>query len=173
MLPCLILLGIAFGVLAKAGDVSGHGDIIREIFSSFGTVSTGVFIWAVVCTIIAVLSPNKVLAAVNVFLFLSAAIISYYLYSYFVVHYFVWRIAKFWLIMLVPSMILGFIVWHVKVSRVLKYLTIIFGTLIMIYDIFFLQGGITPISLIMNMILYVIFLVFLISASSKKIETDL
>ena len=167
LIPGLIILGIALGVFAKAGDVSIQGSVWGNILYSFGTVSTGIFIWVAICTVIAILSKSKLLAGINVFLFLTVMILAYYLYSYFVVGYFVWRIVKFWLIMLIPATVSGFIIWNIKTNRVLKYTVIVLGTVIMIFDMFILQGAL-PIAMIMDVILYVVFLVFILSKRFNK-----
>ena len=166
--PILIVLGIVFGVLAKAGDVAVQGSGLGNILYSFGSVSTGFFIWVVVCTVIAILSTNKIWSGVNVFLFLTFMIFAYYLYSYFIVDYLVWSVVKFWLIMLIPSMVLGVIVWDIKTNRVLKYAVIVLGTVIMIFDMFILQGAI-PVAMTMDVILYAVFLAFILSKHFNKI----
>ena len=165
--PCVIALGIVLGGFAKAGDVVVQGSILGNTLHAFGTVSTGIFIWIAVCTAISVLSKTRIWAGVNVLLFLAAMIFSYYLYSYFIVDYFVWSVVKFWLIMLVPSMIAGFIVWGIKTSRVLKYAVIALGTVIMIFDMIVLQGAIA-IAAIMDVILYAVFLIFILSKRVHK-----
>ena len=169
LIPILIILGMIFGVLAKAGDVAIQGNVFGNILYSFGTVSTGIFIWVAICTVIAILSKSKLWAGMNVFLFLTVMILAYYLYSYFVVGYFVWRIVKFWLIMLIPATISGFIIWNIKTNRVLKYTVIVLGTVIMIFDMFILQGAL-PIAMIMDVILYVVFLVFILSKRFNKTQ---
>jgi len=169
LIPILIILGMIFGVLAKAGDVAIQGNVFGNILYSFGTVSTGIFIWVVICTVIAVLSKNKIWSAVNVLLFLAAMIFAYYLYSHFIVNYLVWRIVKFWLIMLIPATVSSFIVWHIKTNRGLKYTVIALGTVIMIFDMFILQGAL-PIAMIMDVILYVVFLVFILSKRFNKTQ---
>jgi len=167
LLPILIVLGIGVGFLAKAGDVAPQGNLVGNTLWSFGVVSTGFFIWVVICTVIAILSHDKIWSAVNIFLFLAAMIFAYYLYSHFIVGYLVWRVVKFWLVMLIPSMILGFIVWHIKTIRILKYIVIALGTVIMIFDMLVLQGAI-PIAMLIDIILYVIFLVLVLSERFRK-----
>ena len=168
IVPGLIILGIIFGILAKAGDVAVQGGILRDTFHSFGTVSTGAFIWVVICTLIAISSKNRIWAGVNVFSFLAAMIFAYYLYSYFIVEYLALSVVKFWIIMLLPSTILGVIVWNIKVSRILKYVVITLGTIVMIYDMQILLRGAIPIALMMEVMLYVTFLLFMQSKRFNK-----
>ena len=160
LVPALAALGIIFGVLAKAGDVAIQGSFFGNILSSFGMVSSRLFIWAVICTAIAILSPNKIWSAVNVFLFLVTMLLAYYLYSHFIVEYLVWRVVKFWLIMLIPSMISAFIVWHIKTIRILKYVVIVLGTAIMIFDM--VKEAIL-IAMAIDVILYAVFLYLVLS----------
>jgi len=161
LLPCFIALGFILGVLSKAGDVAVQGFILGNILNAFGRVSSGVFIWVVICTAITSLSKSKIWSIVNVFFFLASMILAYYLYSYFIVNYFVLRIVRFWLAMLIPSMLLSFILWNIRTIRILKYIVIITGTFIMIYDMFITQGAL-PIAIIIDLILYGIFLAFII-----------
>ena len=168
LIPILLVLGVACGVLAKAGDVAVQGRFLGNILWSFGTVTTGVFIWMVICTAIAILSHNKIWSAVNIFWFLAAMIFAYYLYSHFIVDYLVWRVVKFWLIMLIPSMIAGFIVWHIKTVCVLKYIVIALGTVTMIFDMFILQGAI-PIAMAMDVALYAVFLYLILSKRFDRV----
>ena len=159
--PVLIVLGALFGVLAKAGDTAVQGSAAGNLLRSFGTVSTGMFIWAAVCTVIAASSKNKIQAGANVFLFLSAMIAAYYLYSHFVTDYLALREVKFWLLMLMPSAVLGFAVWHIQTSRLLKYTVSVLGTAVMIYDMYNLLLGSLPEAKIMLAVLYAVFLAFM------------
>jgi hypothetical protein len=168
LIPIFVVSGIALGVLAKAGDVAIQGNFFGNTLWAFGRVSSGFFIWVVICTWIAVLSKSKILASINVFLFLTAMIFAYYLYSHFIVDYLVWHIVKFWVAMLMPSMILGFIVWHIKTIHILKYIMIVLGTIIMLFDMLILQGAI-PIAMIIDVILYVVFLASILSKRFNQI----
>jgi len=166
-LLCIIALGIVFGVLSKAADVAVQGNILGNIFFYFGLISSGFFIWVVICTIISILSKNKIWAMVNVFFFLAAMILVYYLYSYFIVNYLVLSVIKFWIIMLVPSTILSFVVWNIKISRVLKYTVIAIGAVIMVFDMFVFQGAVIG-AMVIDIILYAIFLSFILSKRFNK-----
>ena len=168
LLFCLIALGIVLGILSKAADVAIQGNIFGNMFYSFGLVSSGFFIWVVICTIISILSKNKIWAMVNVFCFLAAMISAYYLYSYFVVNYLVLSVVKFWLIMLIPSVILSLVVWNAKISRVLKYIVIAAGAVIMIFDMFVFQGAVIG-AMVIDVILYAVFLSFILSKRFNKI----
>ena len=135
------------------------------MFRALGYITSGFFIWVVICTGIAFLSKTKLLSAVNILTFLVAMLLSYYLYSYFVVNYLVMRIVKFWVIMLIPSAVLGYIIWNIRTSRILRYMMIAAGTLIMIFDM--IVQGLVPIALLLYAFLYVMFLTLLLSKTKK------
>ena len=153
----VIILGIICGILSKAGDVAGQGDFIGDTLYAFGCVSTGFFIWVVICTLISMLSKNQFWASVNVFIFLSAMILAYYLYSNFIVDYFSWSAVKFWIVMLIPASISGAIVWNMKTNKLLKYLVLVIGTLVFVYDILAVIFY-YPIAAIMEVVLYGMFI---------------
>ena len=157
----LIVLGIVFGILSKSGDVAIQGNIWGDMLRAFGYITSDFFIWVVICTRIAILSKTKFLSVINILVFLIAMLLTYYLYSYFIVGYLVLRVVKFWLIMLLPSAVLGCIIWNIKTSRILKYIMIIAGTFIMIIDI--ISQGLLPIAMIIYAILYAVFLITLLS----------
>ena len=159
----LISLGIVFGILSKAGDVSVQGNFLGNMFFAFGQVSSGVFIWISICTVISVLSINKFWSAINVLFFLAAMILAYYLYSHFIVGYLVMRIVKFWLVMLIPSLVLAFIIWHIKTNKILKYVLIAAGTVIMLFDMFIIQG-VLVFAVIIDVVLYAMFLASILSS---------
>jgi len=168
----LIILGFVFGILSKAGDVAVQGYFLGDTLYAFGLVTSGIFIWVVVCTAISILSKNKFWAAVNIFFFLASMLLAYYLYSYFVVDYLVLRVVKFWIIMLIPALVLGIIIRSVKTNKILRYAAIFTGTLIMIVEMFVFQGGFFA-AIIIDIILYVIFLRLITSKclkNSKKKE---
>ena len=162
---CLTVSGAVFGILSKSGDVAVQGDILGNILHAFGSVSSGFFIWVVICTGISVLSKNRFLAAVNILVFLIFMLLSYYLYSYFIVEYLVLRIVKFWIVMLIPSAALGSIVWNLKTNSALKYIVLAAGTLIFIFDV--ITGGQLIIAIPMYAILYGAFLTMVIAKRRK------
>jgi len=166
-IPILIIMGAVFGALAKAGDVAIQGTFWGYTLYSFGIVSTEIFVWVAMCTIIAVSSDNKIWAAVNVFIFLVAMILSYYSYSYFVVGYFVSRVVRYWLIMLIPATVAGFIVWHIKINQVFKYVVIVLVTVILIHDIHILVRGYVN-AIIIDIILYIIFMLVILPKRARK-----
>jgi hypothetical protein len=170
LVVCIIILGIIIGILSKVGDVSGQGSVLGDTLYAFGYVSSGFFIWVVICTIIAVIAKNQIWAGVNVFLFLTSMILSYYFYSYLIVEYLEWSIVKFWVVMLIPAAILGAIVWKIKTNQPMKFLVVILGTAIFARDIseviFYY-----PIATMMQVSLYVIFLAFILLNLFNKSQT--
>ena len=160
----LAVFGIVFGILSKLGDVAIQGNVLGDILYAFGSVTSGFFIWVVVCTGISFLSKTRVLSVINILVFLIAMLLAYYMYSYFVVNYLVLKVVKFWIIMLIPSAVLGCIIWNIKTNRILKYIVLTTGTFIMIFDM--IVRGLFPIAMIIYAVLYVVF--FMLTMSKSK-----
>jgi hypothetical protein len=162
----LLVIGALFGILSKAGDVAVQGNIIGNTLHTFGLVTSGLFIWIVVCTGISIMSKSRIFAVINLFCFLTAMLLAYYLYSYFVVEYLVMRIVKFWAIMLIPATLSGCIMWNVRANKILKRIVIIAGTLVMCFDIF--AQGLLITVMAMEAVIYVLFLMMILSKRSNK-----
>ena len=155
--PGFIVSGTFFGVMAEAGDIAVQGSVSGNLLHSFGTVSTGCFI------------KSRILAGVNVFLFLAAMICAYYLYSNFIAEYPAWREVKFRVIMLVPSMISECIVWNIRSNRVLKYAVTALRTAAVVYDMRILLQGSRPSAKAMLVLLYSELLAIMLHRRRSKV----
>lgn len=158
MLLCTIAIGAILGVISKQGDVAYQGTIPRNLLSALGLVTSSYFIWIVACIIISTQSESTALAAINVFSFLASMLLTYYLYSYFVVGYLIIRVVKFWAVALIPSAALGAVVYKIKTNKLLRRTVLIIASLIMLVDMFYWQGAV-PAAIMIDVILYAVLLI--------------
>jgi len=168
-----IILGVAIGIVIKIGSAGiPLGTTLNDILFAVGNASSGLFIWIAICTMISLLSKSKKWAAINVFVFLASMITANYLYSYFVAEWFVLRIVIFWCIMLIPCTFLGYYIWNIKQNKKiwkikLKNITLISGTIIMLWDMFMNNSiGLLP-SAILTVVLYIGFVASLLLATKN------
>lgn len=103
------LLGIALGTLSKFLDTvsfSGYFDI-SNFLGRFA-------IWIFIAVCISVYSRSSVRAAINVLLFFTGMVSSYYLYSAYIAGFFPKSYAMIWVGFTVISPLLAFICWYAK-----------------------------------------------------------
>lgn len=130
-----LMLGVLMGFLSKSCDVSSI-----TIFYYFGIMTSGVLIWLVLGTFILIKSNNRSEFNFLYLLFMVGMMVSYYLYSLFVVKYINNKVILFWIIMLLISLIIGNI-FYVKRNTNLFKLMYCFGAIIFIvFDAFFING---------------------------------
>ncbi len=149
----VVIVGILLGMLSKGCDVISQGNIVGDLFFGFGLVSSSFTIWIFSCLLISSKSQNKKYAALNVVIFLMSMLCSYYIYSKFVVGYLSLRVVFFWLLMIVPAGIAGYLVYDIK-SKTKKFKFSIMGLTVFLsaIGIVFIEGlALYP--LIMEMIL--------------------
>ena len=158
MLLCTIAIGAILGVISKQGDVAHQGTIPGNLLSAIGLVTSSFFIWTVACIIISMQSERADLAAINVFSFLASMMLTYYLYSHYVVGYLIIRVVKFWAVALIPSAALGAVVYKIKTNKLLRRTVLIIASLIMLVDMFYWQGAL-PAAIMIDVILYVALLI--------------
>jgi len=167
-----IILGVAIGIVIKHGGVTTQdGTTLPRMLNAIGRTGNGLFLWTAICTIITMLSKSKKLSAVNVFAFLGSMIIANYLYSFFVVEWFVLRVAIFWVVMLIPCSFLAYYIWDIKINKKirnikLKYIILAVGTIIMLYDMFLNNLIGSPTSAVIIMILYTLFVLSILKSST-------
>ena len=152
-----IAIGAILGVISKLGDVATQGTTLGNLLFAIGLVTSGFFIWVVACIIISTQSKNPVFAAINVFVFLASMLVTYYLYSHFVVGYLVSRVVKFWAAAIIPSAALGAVVCKIKTSKPLMRTLLIIASLIMLVDMFYWQGAL-PAAILIDAILFAVLL---------------
>ena len=160
MLLCTIAVGAILGVISKQGDVAIQGTILGNLLFALGLVTSGFFIWIVACIIISTQSESATLAAINVFSFLASMMLTYYLYSYYVVGYLIIRVVKFWAVALIPSAVLGAVVFNIKTNKLKRRAVLITASLIMLIEMFYLQGAL-PAAIVIDGIIYAALLIYI------------
>lgn len=154
----LVCCGALLGILSKAGDIAVTGSsLIGNLFYGFGLVSSGFFIWLVAGYAIASMSENAWFAAMHIFLFFLPMLTSYYLYSYFVVHYLSRRVLRWWIASLLPVSVLGFLVKRIPKTPVVKGIYLFAGVCCFLYDIFVIQSLFLP-SFVLEVLLMAIYI---------------
>ncbi len=162
----VILAGLILGVLAKIGDVIPQGNIIFNFISGFGRASSGFTLWIFACLLISNKSENRKFAAVNVITFLLAMLIAYYSYSKFVVGYLSLGIVKFWILMIIPSAVAGYIVHGIKNKKVLKIVVAVAAVCLGAFGIVFIEG-LETYSLIIEGVLFLLIGIILFKSDKK------
>ncbi len=154
-MAAVIAAGLLLGLLAKLGDVIPQGNLLWNLLSSFGRVSSSFTLWIFACLLISNLSDSRAYAAVHVALFLISMLIAYYAYSKLVVGYLSVRVVKFWLGMILPAALAGYMVHGIQRTRILKLLTAIAAAVLGIIGIVFIEG-LEPYALLMEGILFLL-----------------
>ena len=111
----IILLGIALGTFSKFIDNTA----VNELPFIFGYLDIGNFlgrfaIWVLIAGCISIYSNSSIRAAINVFVFFTGMVTSYYLYSKFVAGFFPRSYAMIWFGFTAISPLLAFICWYAK-----------------------------------------------------------
>ena len=154
-----ILLMITFG-------------IIIGIFSHyFGILSSSIFFWFFITTLILCLSKTRKLFNLYYLSFMGSMLVSYYLYSKYVIGYYYSKIVWFWIIMLFITAIIGNIFYSVRKTKLFRCLFIIGAIVLIVYDSIKLYGfgkGTFIIEIILSIIGYII----INKVSNKKREEN-
>ena len=111
----ILLLGILLGAFSKFLDCTAGNELppileyldIRNFLGRFA-------IWMLLGLCIAVCSPSPIRAAVNVFVFFSGMVASYYAYSKWIAGFFPQSYALIWAGFTVISPLLAWICWYAK-----------------------------------------------------------
>ena len=90
---------------------------------------------------------------------MGSMLVSYYLYSKYVIGYYYSKIVWFWIIMLFITAIIGNIFYNVRKAKILIYLFIIGSIVLIIYDgikLYGFENGTFIIEIILSIIGYII-----------------
>ena len=79
----MITFGIIIGIFSKYSDTSG-----KIFFHYFGILSSGIFFWFFIATLILCLSKTRKLFNLYYLSFMGSMLVSYYLYSKYVIGYY-------------------------------------------------------------------------------------
>ncbi len=114
----ILLLGICMGTFSKYLDYhQGHLPLLLQAIDNaldFHNFLGGFAPWIVIAVCIAVYSHTSFRAAINVFLFFTGFVGSYYIYCNFVVGFFPKSYAMIWIAYTIASPFLGFLCWYAK-----------------------------------------------------------
>lgn len=155
-----ILLGVLLGIISKSTDVAIQGTLGGNILWGLGLVTTSFLIWCNIGYAIATVSKSCKKALVNNFSCFASMLCSYYVYSYFVVHYLKWRVIIFWVVMLVAVLAATLLIWKFGNQKPFRILCNVFVILVFAFDTFVMQG-LEIIPLIMEAILLAAILVLI------------
>ncbi len=111
----LLFLGIALGTFSKFLDDTATNELpyifeyldIRNFLGRFA-------IWVLIALCISIFSNSSFRASINVFLFFTGMVTSYYLYSNYVAGFFPRSYAMIWFCFTAISPLLAFICWYAK-----------------------------------------------------------
>ena len=98
----MIIFGIIIGIFSKYSDTSG-----KTFSHYFGILSSGIFLWFFIATLILYLAKNRKSFNLYYLSFMGSMLVSYYLYSKYVIGYYYSKIVLFWMIMLFITSIIG------------------------------------------------------------------
>lgn len=152
-----IIFGIIIGIISKYSNEVFGNSLYDQIFHSIDTITAGLFIWLVICYILASTSKNKWYSVLNVTLFLIFMMISYYSYCLIVLDYFPDKKIIFWSLMLIPCAILAYLVKKINPTKKIKIFYLVLGIIVIIIDAV-LFGNLTLITIIFNVILLIIYI---------------
>lgn len=133
-LLCPAILGILLGIFSKAVDFGSYGAEIGWIYA-IGLVTSGFTPWVLLASYIALKSKSDIRAALRVGIFLLTMLIGYYIYSFVFANYLSLRVVKFWLIMVIPSVVLAYFCRRIKANKFLRFFAMLFAAVLSLYSI--------------------------------------
>ena len=165
-----LLLGLISGVISKAGDVAATVTFGGDVLWNIGLITSGFLIWCLIGYYNAASGQSLKQAVVSNAVFFASLFVSYYLYSYFIAEYFNIRIVLFWLLMLIPVMVLTYLLRKYRGNRIFTALSLAAACGLFILDVFFIQG-IEWIPLLFEILLLTCIIVLIIKYNSA-VETQ-
>ena len=137
----LVISGLAAGILTTAFGSGGYGFLRYTV----GEVATGLLLWAVSCTLIAVSAKTPLHAAGGVVCYLSAMLFGCVAAE---------RIFDCWLhdsllsvrmLALLPAGLLGLCTWYLRRSETLRITAAAAGFVLFLFDIVFVADATLPV----------------------------
>ena len=138
----IMLFGILLGIISKYLDCTASNELpfiiayldVRNFFGRFA-------IWIFLAVCISIYSISAIRASINVFLFFTGMIASYYLYSNFVAGFFPRSYAMIWIGFTIISPLPAFICWYSK-GRTKASLILSAGIIGILFNMTFVYGWI-------------------------------
>lgn len=138
---CILFIGIALGTFSKFLDTTA----VNELPFIFELLDIGNFlgrfaVWLLAALCISIYSNSSIRASINVFVFFTGMLTSYYLYSKFIAGFFPRSYAMIWAGFTAISPILAFICWYARGKSKLAF---ILSTLILavLFNTTFVYGS--------------------------------
>jgi hypothetical protein len=111
----IMLFGIGLGTLSKYLDCTASNELPRTLeYLDVRNFLGRLDIWIFIAVCISVYSTSAKRASVNVFVFFSGMVASYYLYSNYIAGFFPKSYAMIWIGLTIVSPLLSFICWYAK-----------------------------------------------------------
>lgn len=108
----ICLLGVILGFVSKYIDVLPHYGGWGDFLNLLSDISSRIGIWIFIATLLAAWSRTPAAAAIQVFLFFIALLLTYYLYAILVFGFFPTRYFLLWGSIAVVSPIAAYIIWY-------------------------------------------------------------
>lgn len=111
----IMFSGVLLGVISKCLDCTASNRLpfiieYLDVTNFLGRLA----VWVLIALCISVYSRSALRASVNVFVFFSGMVTSYYMYSKFIAGFFPKSYAMIWIVFTVISPVLAFICWYSK-----------------------------------------------------------
>lgn len=137
----LLIGGLAAGILTTAFGSAGY-----TFFSyAIGEVGSGLFLWAVVCTLIAVSAKSPLHAAGGVVCYLVSMLLGCVLAGRLGGCY-VWEaLLLVRMLALIPAGLLGLCAWYLRRSEPLRIAALAAGIVLLMFDIVFISDATLPV----------------------------
>jgi hypothetical protein len=111
----ILIFGIGLGVFSKYLDTVAFNELPRILqYLDIGNFLSESDIWIFIAVCISVYSNSPKRASINVFIFFTGMVTSYYLYSYFIAGFFPRSYAMIWIGFTLFSPALAFVCWYAK-----------------------------------------------------------
>lgn len=138
---CILFIGIALGTFSKFLDTTP----VNELPFIFELLDIGNFlgrfaVWLLAALCISIYSNSSIRASINVFVFFTGMLTSYYLYSKFIAGFFPRSYAMIWAGFTAISPILAFICWYARGKSKLAFILSTF-ILAVLFNTTFVYGS--------------------------------
>ncbi len=132
------VLALTFGIIM--GILSKYCDIASGNLSYLGLISSGILTWLVLGTYILIKSNNRNDFNSFYLFFMLGMMVSYYLYSFFVVEYINSKVILFWVLMLLISLIIGNVFYNKRFTKLFRFIYVIAAIVCIIFDAILVNG---------------------------------
>ena len=140
-----VVAGLLMGIYAKFAGVISQGDGLENFIWLTGNLLSSFVPWIFLGVIISIYSKKSTLAAINLFAFCCAMLLSYYAYSVIIVDYLAPKVVVGWSVVALLCAPIGFLVWYARNDVRKRHGRVkTFGLLISAAPIAFLVATLVP-----------------------------